>query len=408
MTATQDTATAQEPVIAPLGDLVELPPGFAFLELEMFGSSLLNWAIALLVLLLVHPLLRLVLKIVTGRVKAFARRTPNEVDEVAATLLEKTRGWVVFAVALWIASLTLGVEWSERASTLAQIAVLLQVGLWGVDVLMWAMERYRERNLEDDPGAATALGALSFLGRLAVWSIIVLMVLPLLDFQIGPALAGLGVGGIAVALAVQNILGDLFASLSIIFDRPFVIGDFIIVGEQMGNVEHVGLKTTRVRALSGEQLIFSNSDLLNSRVQNFKRMEERRVLFRFGVQYDTGHALLRQIPDVVREIVEEADNARFDRAHFADFGDSSLDFEVVYFMMVPDFGMYRDTQQQINLEMYRRFEEMGVDFAFPTRTLHLHVDGADAEIRTRHLNGDTPGSGDASSDSGQAERASSP
>jgi small-conductance mechanosensitive channel len=141
----------------------------------------------------------------------------------------------------------------------------------------------------------------------------------------------------------------------------------------------VGLKTTRVRSISGEQLVFSNSDLLNSRVRNFKRMDERRILFNFGVQYDTGHAKLKEIPGVVREIIEAVANVRFDRAHFADFSDSSLDFEVVYFMTVPDFGSYRDAQQTINLELYRRMEEMGVSFAFPTRTLHLHVEGGHEE-----------------------------
>jgi len=215
----------------------------------------------------------------------------------------------------------------------------------------------------------------------AVWAIIFLMVFALLGYNIGPALAGMGVGGIAIALAVQNILGDLFASLSIIFDRPFVIGDFIIVGEQMGTVEHVGLKTTRVRALSGEQLVFSNSDLLNSRVRNFKRMDERRILFTFGLQYDTGYEKLKQIPGIVQEIIEGVENARFDRAHFAEFADSSLEFEVVYFMTVPDFGQYRDAQQAINLELYRRVEELGAAFAFPTRTLHVQLDGSETEGR---------------------------
>ena len=184
-------------------------------------------------------------------------------------------------------------------------------------------------------------------------------------------MAGLGVGGIAVALAVQNILGDLFASLSIVIDKPFVIGDFIVVGEFMGTVEHVGLKTTRVRSLGGEQLVFANSDLLASRVRNYKRMNERRILFQFGVLYQTTAEQLEAIPQRVREVIETLEEVRFDRAHFFRFGESSYDFEVVYWMQNPDYARYMDAQQQINLGLVRAFKDMGVEFAYPTRTLYL-------------------------------------
>ncbi len=379
MTPFQDTTEA-EPSLVP-SEFITLPDELAFLGYEVLGSSLLNWIVAAVVLSVAHPALRLIVRLVIRRVRGLAAKSPKQSHEVIVTLLTKVRGWVIFLVALWMASLTLGPEFADRTARLAQLAVLLQIGLWSADILNWLLQRYRSRKLDEDPGAATALGAIAFLGRVAVWAIIFLMVFALLGYNIGPALAGMGVGGIAIALAVQNILGDLFASLSIIFDRPFVIGDFIIVGEQMGTVEHVGLKTTRVRALSGEQLVFSNSDLLNSRVRNFKRMDERRILFTFGVQYDTGYDKLKQIPGIVKEIIEGVENTRFDRAHFAEFADSSLDFEVVYFMTVPDFGQYRDAQQAINLELYRRVEELGAAFAFPTRTLHVQLDGAETEGR---------------------------
>ncbi|TVR66793.1 MAG: mechanosensitive ion channel family protein [Gemmatimonadales bacterium] len=349
------------------------------LQWEFLGNSLLSWVVALGIMILAYPTLRFSLSVVVNRLEKFSAGTPGRVDEILAQLLGKTKPFLVFLGALWLASLALGEPWSGRTALLVKLAFLVQAGLWAADAIHWILERYRLHQLDDDPGAATAIGAMGFLVRVAVWAVILLSVLSLLDFEIGPALAGLGVGGIAIALAVQNILGDLFASLSIIFDRPFVIGDFIIVGSEMGTVEHVGLKTTRVRALSGEQLIFSNSDLLSSRVRNFKRMDERRILFHFGVQYDTGYDRLKKIPQVVSEVVEEAPNCRFDRAHFSEFGDSSLDFEVVYFMTVPDFTSFRDTQQAINLGLYRRMEEMGVSFAFPTRTLHLNVDGATVE-----------------------------
>jgi len=369
-----------EPSVAfPLTELIDLPSQLAFLEYELLGSSLLNWAVASGVFALALPFLRIVLSIVAGRLEAIDRRTSGRFGGLVVGMLRNTKGFVIVVIAAWIAALTLSPAWAAALWTAVQVVLLVQVGLWSADIVNIAMQRYRTRQIEEDPGAATAIGALAFLGRLLLWSVILLMVLSALNFEIGPALAGLGVGGIAVALAVQNILGDLFASLSIIFDRPFVIGDFIIVDDQMGVVEHVGLKTTRVRSLSGEQLIFSNSDLLSSRVRNFKRMDERRILFHFGVQYDTGHEKLKEIPGVVRGIIEAVENVRFDRAHFADFGDSSLDFEVVYYMTVPDFGAYRDAQQAINLELYRRMEEMGVSFAFPTRTLHLHMENGHEE-----------------------------
>lgn len=377
----------QDTIVAPgfaLADRINLPPALLFLERTFLGNTLLQWVLAVGIFLLVLPLGRIVVRFLARRVRSVAGRTRTELDDLAADLLEGTKIWVFILVALWAGTLVLLGPWNPRAATIARLGILLQVGFWLADILRWYLERYRaERVAADDPGAATAIGAMSFLGRVALWAVVLLTALAMLGFEIGPALAGLGVGGIAVALAVQNILGDLFASLSIVFDQPFVIGDFIIVGDMPGTVEYVGLKTTRVRALSGEQLIFSNSDLLNSRIRNFKRMDERRVVFRFGVQYDTGHEKLNRISGIVREIIEGMEQVRFDRAHFASFGDSSLDFEVVYYMLVPDFTVYMDVQQAINLELYRRMEALEVEFAFPTRTLHVNLDGAAAELRTR-------------------------
>jgi small-conductance mechanosensitive channel len=184
-------------------------------------------------------------------------------------------------------------------------------------------------------------------------------------------MAGLGVGGIAVALAIQSVLGDLFASLSIALDKPFVIGDFVIVGDFMGTVERVGLKTTRIRSLSGEQLVFSNSDLLSSRIRNYKRMEERRVPFVVGVTYQTPAAELEAIPGVVRDIIESTDSTRFDRAHFKGFGDSAYLFEFVYYVLSADYAVFMDIQQAINLGIVRQFAERGIEIAYPTRTLHM-------------------------------------
>ncbi len=218
------------------------------------------------------------------------------------------------------------------------------------------------------PGTLAGLRWLVILGAYAV---VVLLALQNLGIDVTAMVAGLGIGGVAIALAVQNILGDLFASLTIALDKPFVAGDFIVVGNEMGAVENVGLKTTRVRSLSGEQLVFANSDLLTSRVRNYKRMSERRVVFSFGVVYSTPPDVLEQIPALVRAVIRGAGNLRFDRCHFFRFGDSSLDFETVYFILSPDYNAHMDAQQRVLLSIARAFRERGIDFAFPTRTIYV-------------------------------------
>jgi small-conductance mechanosensitive channel len=213
--------------------------------------------------------------------------------------------------------------------------------------------------------------------------VVLLIALDTLGVDITTLIAGLGVGGIAVALAVQNVLGDLFASLAIVLDKPFVVGDFIDTGgEHVGVVENVGLKTTRVRSLSGEELVIANSDLLSSRIRNYKRMSQRRALFEIGVVYGTPSDKLRRIPELIRKAVESRDNTRFDRSHFKSFGDSALVFETVYFMTVPDYNAYMDTQQAINLELYQRFEAEEIEFAYPTQTLFLKSEPAAATVAT--------------------------
>jgi small-conductance mechanosensitive channel len=208
--------------------------------------------------------------------------------------------------------------------------------------------------------------------------IVFLLILDNLGVNITGLVAGLGIGGIAVALAVQNILGDLFASLSIVLDKPFMIGDYVVVDTLSGTVEHIGLKTTRIRSLSGEQLIFSNNDLLKSRIRNYKRMEERRIVFGFGVIYQTPVEKLIRIKKQVAEIIEKQEHARLDRVHFKEYGDSSLNFEVVYFVDDPAYALYMDIQENINLELFRRFTEEGIEFAYPTRTLYVqHTQAGD-------------------------------
>jgi len=343
------------------------------LELVIAGNSLLEWLSAIGAALLVNLLIAVLKWVAINRLSAIAQRTTTEIDDSLISVIRATHQGLLLFVTLLIGSrmLELPVRLDQLLKGAATIAFFAQVGFWGAAVLNFWLARYRARTLQTDAAAATSLAALSFIGRVVLWALVLLLTLDNLGIDVTAMVAGLGVGGIAVALAVQNILGDLFASLSIVTDKPFVIGDFIIVDDYMGTVEYVGLKTTRVRSLGGEQLVFSNSDLLKARLRNYKRMQERRVVFKFGVLYETDDRLLESIPVTVRQIIERQPNTRFDRTHFAGFGESSLDYEVVYWMLDPDYNLFMDTQQAINLALLRQFRSEGIGFAYPTRTLYM-------------------------------------
>ncbi|MGB5260215.1 MAG: mechanosensitive ion channel family protein, partial [Gammaproteobacteria bacterium] len=294
-------------------------------------------------------------------------------DDALVEVLRRTRWLFLLITALFAGSLLLTLP--ERVRSVVNgamvVALIVQAGIWlNALILFWA-EGYRQRKLREDPESVTTMSAISFVGRMVLWSIILLLILDNLGVDVTALVAGLGVGGIAVALAVQNILGDLFASLSIVIDKPFTVGDFLIIDDCLGSVEHIGLKTTRMRSLSGEQLVFSNADLLSSRIRNYGRMFERRVLFNIGVTYQTPRDQLIKIPTYIREAVELQASTRFDRSHFKEYGDFSLNFETVYYVLGPDYNTYMDIQQTINLRIHERFEEEAIEFAYPTQTLHL-------------------------------------
>ncbi len=255
--------------------------------------------------------------------------------------------------------------------SLTAILVILQAAIWGNVLIAYAIQRYAEVHRVSDAARVTTMSAMAFLGKLLLWTVALLLILDNLGVDVTTLIAGLGVGGIAVALAAQNILGDLFASLSIVMDKPFVLGDFIIVGDFQGTVENIGLKTTRLRSLSGEQLVFPNSDLLTSRIRNFKRMQERRVVFTIAVTYETALDQLREIPQLIKDAITSQEQTRFDRAHFQKFGDIGLIYEAVYFVVIPDYAVYMDIQQRINFRLLEEFAVRRIEFAHRTQTAYL-------------------------------------
>ncbi len=348
-----------------------------FLEREWLGNPVLAWLVAggaTVAALLVLAIARWLLAKRAGR---FLAGRGNHVEAFVGRLLQRTNWLTVAVLALWFGARFL--ELTPGVDRLLRIALVLTLALqaisWAMEALdftIQAMLRHRrEVRGSDDVGLVSAAPAIRFLGRLVVVVLVLLLALQNLGIDITAMIAGLGIGGVAIALAVQNILGDLFASLSIVLDRPFVVGDFIVVGDRSGSVENIGLKTTRLRSLSGEQLIFANSDLLGSRIQNFKRMRERRVVLAFGVPFETPIETVARIGDVVRTCIEEArPKIRFERSHFAAIGDSSFQFEAVYWLLDPEYNAFMDVQQSINLDVCRRLQQLDVQFAYPTRTLH--------------------------------------
>jgi small-conductance mechanosensitive channel len=308
--------------------------------------------------------------------RKYARLAATEATELLEIPLQaasRTTLPFLLSIAAAAGATAFGLEGRAAAGMqkIVTIAFFWQAGLWVSTALVAWLDHRRKVTLDEDKAVAGSIGIIRFVARLAVWAMVLLLTLDNLGVDITALVAGLGIGGIAVALALQNVLGDLLASLSIALDQPFVIGDFVIVGEHMGTVEYIGIKSTRLRSLTGEQIVMSNADLLSSRLRNYGRMYERRVVFTLGVTYETPRDKLRRIAPVLREIVEAQEGVRFDRAHFAKYGPYSLDFEIVYHVRSPDFARYMDAQQAINFRIHEEFEALGVEFAYPTQTLRV-------------------------------------
>lgn len=368
---------ASPPAAYPFVD--RLPePVQQLLAVEYFGNSLLRWGVAVLVFVATLLVLRLARHFLFTRLARFAERTETEVDDLLSRLVAKTSRLVLVVISISFAGRSL--DFSPRAELtlyrLLFIALAVQAGIWASHVLAFVIEKYLARREEGEALRAAVLSMFGFFGRVAIWSVVLLLALDNLGFDVTALIAGLGVGGIAIGLALQNVLQDTFASLSIVLDKPFVVGDFIVIDEHSGTVERIGIKTSRIRSLSGEQLVFGNGDLLSSRIRNYKQMAERRAVFAFGVVYQTSADQLEAIPGMVAEIVGAQESTRFDRAHFKSFGDSSLDFEVVYYVESPEYLVYMDRQQAINLALVRKFEAEGIEFAYPTRTLFIEGGGS--------------------------------
>ena len=300
----------------------------------------------------------------------------TNLDNLFLNLFENIKKYYIASFAIYIGLLQIELATNVRSNidkafiliTIFQIAQLASI------VITFIINKRLQSKAEDNLELASTINLLSLAIKLVVYSILFLVALNNLGVDVTALIAGLGVGGIAVALALQNILTDLFSSLTIVLDKPFIVGDFIVINELSGTIENIGLKTTRLKSISGEQLIFGNTDLLKSRIKNYKRMSERRILQNIKVTYQTSLEQLEIIPGIVKTILESIEDVRFDRCHFLRFQDSSLEFELVYWVISPDYVKYADCAQIINLKIFQEFIKNKIDFAHPTQTLFLAKD----------------------------------
>ncbi|MGE0799444.1 MAG: mechanosensitive ion channel family protein [Lautropia sp.] len=364
----------------------------------LFGLTAGDFAGALLVAAVSWLAMRFALRLALSAIDRLAAGGNRPVVTALAEIVGSTNGLLVVLTALLIGVSTLALpeRWGARVSHLWFLTLMLQFALWANRAVTLALRRYFQRHSDSADARTIAQASASatlssWLLRTALWTVALLAILSNLGVNITALVASLGVGGIAIALAVQNVLGDVFASLAIAVDKPFEVGDPIAVGAVNGTVEYIGLKSTRIRSAGGEQIVMSNTDLLKQTISNFRRMTTRRVVIKLGVSYDTTPEQAEKIPALLRRLIEADERARFDRAHLKGFGDSSIDYEAVYRVMVADFGVHMDILQAIHLGLMRELAALGVTIAFPTRTVHLVTSNADA-ARPGASAGAAPGS----------------
>jgi small-conductance mechanosensitive channel len=363
-----------------------------YLDWTIFNNTLVNYLSALFVLIFVTLLAWFVNTLFRKIFERAQTRSQSElaIDVARATtsILLKSRWHFFLALGAFFAinflSLPAHTEQFFRGLLLA--IIFFQFWRWSASLIEFLIIKLYEKAESEEVDEITTratLPAILITVKIVLFLVFLLMGLENFGINVTALLAGLGVGGIAIGLASQKILGDLFASISIVLDKPFRVGDFIRFNDSAGTVVHIGMKSTRIRSVGGEEIVLSNSDLLNGRINNFRKMRERRINFTIGVVYQTKLELLQKIPDLIKDIIEATPNTRFDRAHFSQFGSFSLDFQVVYFVLSNDFPTYMNAQQAINLALFKKFQEEGIEFAYPSQSIFVENVKLDAPLLDR-------------------------
>lgn len=343
------------------------------LNVLFLDNTLIKWIIAAIIITVSFLITKILKTVVIRRLKKWALTTNTTWDNFIIDIIDRSVIPLLYISSVYFALLTL--KFNATVERVIHIAYLFSVTFFVLKVISAAFKKFvysfiqRE---EDSESKEKQAGGLIAIVNIIIWICGVIFLIDNMGYNVTTLIAGLGVGGIAIALAAQAVLGDLFSYFVIFFDRPFEIGDFVTLGDENGVIEYIGIKTTRIRTLSGEQLVCSNTDLTNSRLHNYKRMEKRRIVFSLGVTYQTTHRQLANIPVMVKDIITSRSQLQFDRGHFSGYGDFSLNFEFVYYVLSPEYNIYMDNQQGIYLDIFTAFEKEGIEFAFPTQTLFVN------------------------------------
>ena len=346
---------------------------FDFLSLEFANNNLNDYLIATVILVCLIVLIRICRRATFSSLRKWASKTENIYDDAIVSILEKNLIPIAYITSIYLAvgNLTLHPIVKRTVNVLViMVATIFAIRLFSAGI-EYAIKIYWLNYQRDNVNLEQSIDAIIPAIRIVIWLIGIVFILDNLGFDLSAVVTSLGIGGVAIALASQGVLQDLFSYFSILLDRPFELGDFIIVGDYLGTVEYVGIKTTRLKSINGEQIVMANSDLVGSRIRNYKKMRQRRIVFKFGVVYETSTEKLAQIPDTIRDIIEQTENASCDRAHFSGYGEYSLDFEVVYFINTSDYTVYMNAQQEINLAVKAKFTELEIEFAYPTQVSYL-------------------------------------
>ncbi|MDJ0706364.1 MAG: mechanosensitive ion channel family protein [Leptolyngbyaceae cyanobacterium MO_188.B28] len=343
------------------------------LSIEFFGNTVSDYLLAIAILLAGILGAAVLRDLIMRRLKRWAAKTATDLDDRLIHIFEQ---WTIPLV--YLGSVYVSIHNLELHPMLEQAADAIAIILAAILAirLLSALAEYLIRiywlTQSDSANLEQTLRALIPAVKVLIWALGIIFVLENLGFDVSAVVTGLGIGGAAVALASQGVLRDLFSYFAILFDTPFELGDFIVVDDHAGSIEHIGIKTTRIRSLDGELLVFGNADLTAARIRNFKHMQERRIVFQLGVTYETGLQHLRQIPEIIEAIISDQEKVRFDRSHFKGYGDFSLNFETVYYVTTNDYAHYMTVQQQINFAIKDAFDQLGIEFAYPTQLLYLH------------------------------------
>lgn len=341
--------------------------------LTLFGIPLTEYIIFGIIFTVTFLFFLIFKKGILRRVKRVTEKTSTIVDDTFVQSVKNIRilFFILFSAYLATKFTDLGKPFERIVSSVFIIAIIYEAVKFFQSVGVYFIKKFWEMNSDKEEDTTNAVNGLSLILKIVIWSIGFLLILTNLGFEISALIASLGVSSIAVAFALQSILADIFSSFSIYLDTPFKVNDFIIVGTDMGVVKKIGIKTTRLLTLQGEELIISNHELTSTRIRNFKQMEKRRIVFHIGVTYNTPAEKLKKIPEIIKEIITSVEGVTFDRSHFQKFADFSLNFETVYYVENGDYMVYMDKQQDINLQIFEKFQSEGIEFAFPTQSIYL-------------------------------------